>query len=187
MIPTLDGAPDGIATRHDRYPDAQIRAILKQARSIALVGASANPARPSYIVFKYLSERGYTVTPVNPGLAGQTLLGRPVVARLSELPGPVDMVEIFRNSAAAGPLVDEALALAEPPKVIWMQLGVRDDAAAARAEAAGLTVIMNRCPKIEYGRLSGEIGWTGVNSRILSAKKPQMARGGVQKRTIEGT
>ncbi|MFF8802491.1 MULTISPECIES: CoA-binding protein [unclassified Methylobacterium] len=187
MIPTLDGAPDGIATRHDRYPDAQIRAILKQARSIALVGASANPARPSYIVFKYLSERGYAVTPVNPGLAGQTLLGRPVVARLSELAGPVDMVEIFRNSAAAGPLVDEALALAQPPTVIWMQLGVRDDAAAARAEAAGLTVIMNRCPKIEYGRLSGEIGWTGVNSRILSAKKPQMARGGVQKRTIEGT
>ena len=172
---------------HDAYDPALIRRVLSQTRTIALVGASANPARPSYIVFKYLSERGYTVTPVNPGLAGQTLLGRPVVARLSELPGPVDMVEIFRNSAAAGPLVDEALALAEPPKVIWMQLGVRDDAAAARAEAAGVTVIMNRCPKIEYGRLSGEIGWTGVNSRILSAKKPQMARGGVQKRTIEGT
>ncbi|GAA0248517.1 hypothetical protein LNAOJCKE_0230 [Methylorubrum aminovorans] len=186
MIPTIDSAPEGIATRHDRYPDAQIRAVLKEARSIALVGASANPARPSYIVFKYLAERGYTVTPVNPGLAGQTLLGRPVIARLSDLTGPVDMVEIFRNSAAAGPLVDEALALPVPPKVIWMQLGVRDDAAAARAEAAGVTVIMNRCPKIEYGRLSGEIGWTGVNSRILSAKKPQMAKGGVQKRTIEG-
>lgn len=186
MIPTIDNAPDGIATRHDRYPDAQIRAVLKATRSIALVGASANPARPSYIVFKYLSERGYTVTPVNPGLAGQSLSGRPVIARLSELTGPVDMVEIFRNSAAAGPLVDEALALPVPPKVIWMQLGVRDDAAAARAEEAGVTVIMNRCPKIEYGRLSGEIGWTGVNSRILSAKKPVMAKGGVQKRTIEG-
>ncbi|ACB80579.1 CoA-binding domain protein [Methylorubrum populi BJ001] len=186
MIPTIDNAPDGIATRHDRYPDAQIRAVLKATRSIALVGASANPARPSYIVFKYLSERGYAVTPVNPGLAGQSLLGRPVIARLSELTGPVDMVEIFRNSAAAGPLVDEALALPVPPKVIWMQLGVRDDAAAARAEEAGVTVIMNRCPKIEYGRLSGEIGWTGVNSRILSAKKPVMAKGGVQKRTIEG-
>ncbi|CAO4140857.1 putative CoA-binding protein [Methylorubrum extorquens] len=187
MIPTIDDAPDGIATRHDRYPDAQIRAVLKEARSIALVGASANPARPSYIVFKYLAERGYTVTPVNPGLAGQTLLGRLVIARLSDLTRPVDMVEIFRNSAAAGPLVDEALALPVPPKVIWMQLGVRDDAAAARAEAAGITVIMNRCPKIEYGRLSGEIGWTGVNSRIISAKKPVMAKGGVQKRTIEGT
>ncbi|MFC6389361.1 CoA-binding protein [Methylorubrum zatmanii] len=186
MIPTLDSAPDGIATRHDRYPDTQIRAILRETRSIALVGASANPARPSYIVFKYLAERGYAVIPVNPGLAGQDLLGRRVVARLPDLTEPVDMVEIFRNSAAAGPLVDEALALPVPPKVIWMQLGVRDDAAAARAEAAGVTVIMNRCPKIEYGRLSGEIGWTGVNSRIISAKKPQMARGGVQKRTIEG-
>ena len=186
MIPTIDIAPEGIATRHDRYPDAQIRTVLREARSIALVGASANPARPSYIVFKYLSERGYAVTPVNPGLAGQSLLGRPVIARLSDLTGPVDMVEIFRNSAAAGPLVDEALALPVPPKVIWMQLGVRDDVAAARAEAAGVTVIMNRCPKIKYGRLSGEIGWTGVNSRILSAKKPQMAKGGLQKRTIEG-
>ncbi|CAO4167254.1 O-acetylhomoserine sulfhydrylase [Methylorubrum populi] len=186
MIPTLDSAPDGIATRHDRYPDAQIRAILRETRSIALVGASANPARPSYIVFKYLAERGYAVIPINPGLAGQDLLGHRVIARLPDLTEPVDMVEIFRNSAAAGPLVDEALALPVPPKVIWMQLGVRDDAAAARAEAAGVTVIMNRCPKIEYGRLSGEIGWTGVNSRIISAKKPQMARGGVQKRTIEG-
>nr|WP_171015434.1 CoA-binding protein [Methylobacterium sp. L1A1] len=185
MIPTLDGAPEGIATRHDRYPDARIREILRATRSIALVGASANPARPSYIVFKYLSERGYTVIPVNPGLAGQSLLGRPVMARLADLPGPVDMVEIFRNSAAAGPLVDEALALPARPKVIWMQLGVRDDAAASRAEAAGVAVIMNRCPKIEYGRLSGEIGWTGVNSRIISAKKPVMAKGGVQKRTID--
>ncbi len=185
MIPTLDGAPEGLSTRHDRYADARIREILKETHSIALVGASANPARPSYIVFKYLSERGYAVTPVNPGLAGQTLLGRPVVGRLADLPGPVDMVEIFRNSAAAGPLVDEALALPTPPKVIWMQLGVRDDAAAARAEAAGVAVIMNRCPKIEYGRLSGEIGWTGVNSRIISARKPVMAKGGVQKRTID--
>ncbi|MEH3119510.1 MAG: CoA-binding protein [Methylorubrum populi] len=186
MIPTLDSVPSGLATRHDRYPDAQIRAILKDTRTIALVGASANPARPSYIVFKYLAERGYAVSPVNPGLAGRSLLGRPVIARLSDLGEPVDMVEIFRNSTAAGPLVDEALALPVPPKVIWMQLGVRDDAAAARAEAAGVTVIMNRCPKIEYGRISGEIGWTGVNSRILSARKPQMAKGGLQKRTIEG-
>ncbi|GJD45172.1 hypothetical protein AFCDBAGC_3042 [Methylobacterium cerastii] len=184
MIPTLDQVPDGLATRHGRYADAHIRATLRATRTIALVGASANPARPSWIVLKYLLDRGYVVTPVNPGLAGQTLLGRPVVASLAELGEPVDMVEIFRNSAAAGGLVDEALALDPLPKTIWMQLGVRDDAAAARAEARGVTVIMNRCPKIEYGRLSGEIGWTGVNSRIISAKKPVLAGKGVQKFTI---
>ena len=183
MQPDLDSAPDGIATRHDRYADAHIRALLKTTRTVALVGASANPARPSYIVLKYLSERGYAMTPVNPGLAGQTLLGRPVLARLADLDGPVDMVEIFRASRVAGGIVDEALALPTPPRLIWMQLGVRDDAAAARAEARGITVIMNRCPKIEYGRLSGEIGWSGVNSRIISARKPTLAKG-FQKLTI---
>lgn len=126
---------DAPLAHHDRYPDAQIRALMKATRTIALVGASANPARPSYIVLKYLSERGYTVTPVNPGLAGQTLLGMTVISRLAELPGPVDMVEIFRNSIAADGLVDEALALPELPKLIWMQLGVRNDAAAARRGA----------------------------------------------------
>ena len=184
MQPDLDSAPDGIATRHDRYADAEIRRLLKATRTVALVGASANPARPSYIVLKYLSERGYAVTPINPGLAGQTLLGRPVLARLADLDGPVDMVEIFRASEVAGAFVDEALALPTPPTLIWMQLGVRDDAAAARAEARGVTVIMNRCPKIEYGRLSGEIGWSGVNSRIISAKKPTLAKG-FQKLTID--
>ncbi|MGU3541058.1 CoA-binding protein [Methylobacterium sp. A54F] len=184
MMPSLEQAPEGLATRHDRYPDATIRAILQDTRSIALVGASANPARPSWIVLKYLLDRGYAVTPVNPGLAGQELLGRRVVASLAELPGPVDMVEIFRNAEAAGPLVEAALGLDPAPKVIWMQLGVRNDAAAARAEARGLTVIMNRCPKIEYGRLSGEIGWTGVNSRVISARKPVLAGRGVQKLTI---
>jgi uncharacterized protein len=176
--------PEDLAARHAGYPDAAIRAILKDTRSIALVGASANPARPSWIVLKYLLDRGYDVTPVNPGLAGQDLLGRRVAATLAEVPGPLDMVEIFRNSAVAGSIVDEALALAPPPKVIWMQLGVRDAAAAARAEAQGVTVIMDRCPKIEYGRLSGEIGWTGVNSRILSARKPVLAARGVQRLTI---
>ncbi|HEV7439507.1 MAG TPA: CoA-binding protein [Methylobacterium sp.] len=184
-IPSLDHVPDGLSTPHDRYPDAEIRALLRQTRTVALVGASANPARPSWIVLKYLIDRGYVVTPVNPGLAGQTLLGRPVVASLSDLRAPVDMVEIFRNAEAAGPLVDEALALDPLPKVIWMQLGVRNDAAAARAEARGVTVVMNRCPKIEYGRLSGEIGWVGVNSRIISAKKPVLAGRGVQRLTIE--
>ena len=184
MIPTLDQVPDGLATRHSRYADSHIRTILRATRTVALVGASANPARPSWIVLKYLLDRGYAVIPVNPGLAGQTLLGRTVVASLGEIGEPLDMVEIFRNSAAAGGLVDEALALDPLPKTIWMQLGVRDDAAAARAEAKGITVIMNRCPKIEYGRLSGEIGWTGVNSRIISAKKPVLAAKGFQKLTI---
>ena len=165
------------------YPDAYIRAILTSVKTIAMVGASANTARPSYIVLKYLSERGFKVTAVNPGLAGNTILGAPVYARLSDVPGPIDMVDIFRNSAVAGAIVDEALALDPLPKVIWMQLSVRDDAAAERAAARGVKVVMNRCPKIEYGRLSGEIGWSGVNSRILSAKRPT-AGAGFQRLTL---
>ena len=172
------------ATEHEHYSDELIREIMKRVKTIALVGASNNPARPSYIVTKYLSERGFKVLPVNPGLAGHTIVGLPVYRSLADLPEPVDMVEIFRNSDAAGGITDEALAMPTPPSVIWMQLGVRNDAAAARAEARGIRVIMNRCPKIEYGRLSGEIGWQGINSRILSSKKPKMALKGVQKRTI---
>jgi predicted CoA-binding protein len=169
---------------HDSYPDDLIRSILNGVRTIALVGASNNPARPSYIVVKYLSERGYTIIPVNPGLAGQEILGLKVYASLKDIPVPLDMVEIFRNSTAAGPITDEALALDPLPRVIWMQLSVRNDEAAARAEARGVTVIMNRCPKIEFGRLSGEIGWQGINSRILSSKKPVMSAKGIQKRSI---
>ncbi|HYF53766.1 MAG TPA: CoA-binding protein [Salinarimonas sp.] len=170
---------------HDSYPDAYIRSILQGVRTVAIVGASINPARPSFIVVKYLAERGYEVIGVNPGLAGGTIAGCPVVARLADVGKPVDMVEIFRNSEAAGPVVDEALALEPKPRVIWMQLSVRNDEAAARAEAAGVQVVMNRCPKIEYGRLSGEIGWQGVNSRILSARKPQLSGKGFQKLTID--
>ncbi len=170
---------------HDTYPDDYIRSILKGVRTVAIVGASNNPARPSYIVTKYLAERGYDVVAVNPGLAGGEIVGRPVFARLADVDRPIDMVEIFRNSEAPGPIVDEALALAPRPKAIWMQLSVRNDAAAAKAEAEGIQVVMNRCPKIEYGRLSGEIGWQGVNSRILSAKKPQLAGKGFQKLTID--
>lgn len=176
--------PDQRLTHHDGYADSLIRDILKSVKRIALVGASSNEARPSWIVTKYLLDRGYDVVPVNPGLAGQMLFGRPVYGSLKEIPGPIDLVEIFRNSEAAGPITDEALALPTLPKVIWMQLSVRNDAAAARAEAKGLTVIMNRCPKIEYGRLSGEIGWQGINSRILSSKKPVLAGKGFQKLTI---
>ena len=168
---------------HERYEDSYIRGILSGVKSIALVGASANPARPSWIVLKYLSGRGYRMLPINPGLAGQSILGVPVSACLAQAPGPIDMVEIFRKSAVAGEIVDEALALDPLPGVIWMQLSVRDDAAAARAEAKGVKVVMNRCPKIEYGRLSGEIGWTGVNSRIISSRRTT-AGAGFQKLTL---
>ena len=169
---------------HDSYPDAYIKNILTTTKTLALVGASANPARPSFIVLKYLSERGYKVIPVNPGLAGQKIVGQEVVASLKDIREPLDMVEVFRNSEAAGPIVDEALTLVPKPKVIWMQLSVRNDEAAARAEAQGVMVVMNRCPKIEYGRLSGEIGWQGINSRIISSKKQVMSAKGFQKRLI---
>src|ERR687893_2393428 len=169
---------------HDGYPDQYIRDILKNVKTIALVGASNNEERPSWIVTKYLIDRGYDVIPINPGWGGREILGRPVYARLQDVPRPVDMVEIFRNSEAAGPITDEALGLDPRPKVIWMQLSVRNDAAAARAEAQGIQVVMDRCPKIEYGRLSGEISWQGVNSRIISSKKATLSGKGFQKLTI---
>ena len=169
---------------HDSYPDELIRSILKTTKTIAMVGASANEVRPSYFVLKYLLGRGYRMFPVNPGIAGTEILGAKVYGSLAQIPEPLDMVEIFRNSEAADGIVDEALALDPLPKVIWMQLSVRNDAAAARAEARGVQVIMNRCPKIEYGRISGEIGWTGVNTRMLSSKKPAMMKG-FQKFTID--
>ncbi|RDI59810.1 hypothetical protein DES45_10365 [Microvirga subterranea] len=169
---------------HDNYPNDYIRGILQSVKTIALVGASQNQARPSWIVMKYLLDRGYDVIPINPGLAGGELLGKKVYGRLSDIPHPVDMVEIFRNSEAAGPITDEALALDPLPKVIWMQLSVRNDAAAEKAEAKGLQVVMDRCPKIEFGRLSGEISWQGVNSRMLSAKKPVLAGKGFQKLSL---
>ena len=143
---------------HDSYSDDYIRDILASVKTIAMVGASANPARPSFFVLKYLAERGYAMAPINPGLAGQTIHGLPVYADLAAAPQPIDMVDVFRRNDAVGAVVDAALALPTPPKVIWMQLGVRDDAAAARAEARGVSVVMNRCPKIEYGRL---LGWAG--------------------------
>jgi predicted CoA-binding protein len=164
---------------HDTYSQDYISGILNSVRTIAMVGASANDVRPSFFVLKYLIAKGFTVYPVNPGQAGKEILGQHVYARLSDIPHPIDMVDIFRASDAVPGIVDEALTLDPLPKVIWMQLGVRNDEAAAKAEAAGLKVVMNRCPKIEYGKLSGEIGWNGVNSGVLSAKKPIM-RGGFQ-------
>src|SRR5712692_9665847 len=156
---------------HDAYPDSYIRGILNTVKTIAMVGISPKDNRPSYFAFKYLLERGYRMVPVNPGQAGKDILGQKVYARLSEIPEPVDMVDIFRASQHVLPVVQEALTLKARPNVIWMQLGVRNDEAAALAEAAGLQVVMNRCPKIEYGRLSSEIAWMGVNTRTISAKK----------------
>ncbi len=169
---------------HDHYADAAIKAILDGVKSIALVGASANTARPSFAVLRYMVAHGYRMFPVNPGLSGGRILDLPVHARLADVPEPIDMVDIFRNSEGAAEVVDEALALDSRPRVIWMQLTVRNDAAAAKAEAAGLKVVMNRCPKIEYGRLSGEIGWSGINSRVLSSKRPQLALSCVQRRRL---
>lgn len=163
---------------HENYSPDVIRNILQTVKTIALVGASANEVRPSYFVMKYLIDKGYDVIPVNPGLAGQQILGQTVYASLGDIPKPVDMVDIFRNSDAAGPITDEALALSPKPKVIWMQLSVRNDEAAARAEAAGLQVVMNRCPKMEYGKLSGEWAWVGGDSGIISSRKQSLHESG---------
>jgi len=162
---------------HDTYDNAYIAGILNSVKTVAMVGASANDVRPSFFVLKYLLNKGFSVFPVNPGHAGKEILGRMTYAKLADIPEPIDMVDIFRASTAVPPIVDQALALDPLPKVIWMQLTVRNDEAAAKAEAAGVKVVMNRCPKIEYGRLSGEIGWNGVNSGVLSSKKPIMRSG----------
>ncbi|CAN7544250.1 CoA-binding protein [Mesorhizobium amorphae] len=162
---------------HDSYDNAYIGGILNSVKTIAMVGASPNDVRPSFFVLKYLLAKGFSVFPINPGHAGKEILGRTVYARLADLPEPIDMVDIFRGSAAVPGVIEEVLRLDPLPKVLWMQLGVRNDEAAARAEAAGMKVVMNRCPKIEYGKLSGEIGWTGVNSGVLSSKKPLMRQG----------
>ena len=162
---------------HDRYDDSYISGILNSVRRVAIVGASANDVRPSYFVAKYLIDKGFEVYPVNPGQAGREILGRMTYAKLADVPVPIDMVDIFRPSAAVPAIVDEVLALDPLPQVIWMQLTVRHDEAAAKAEAAGIKVVMNRCPKIEYARLSGEISWNGVNSGTISSKKPLMRQG----------
>lgn len=162
------------AVDHEAYTDDYLRGILRRVRTIAMVGASPNWNRPSYFAMKYLQHKGYRVIPVNPTAAGQAILGEKVYASLKDIPEPVDMVDVFRSSAAAGPITDDAIAIGA--KVVWMQLGVRNDEACRRAEAAGLTVVMNRCPKIEYGRLHGELSWSGINSGIISAKRPKMRR-----------
>jgi predicted CoA-binding protein len=170
---------------HDGYSDSYIRGILNTVKTIAMVGASEKENRPSYFAFKYLLERGYHMIPVNPGHAGETMLGQKIYARLSDIPEPIDMVDIFRASQYALSIVQEVLTLKPRPQVIWMQLGIRNDEAAALAEANGMKVVMNRCPKIEYGRLSSEIAWIGVNTRTLSSKKAPI--GGLQRMSLNRT
>ena len=171
--------------RYPPYPDALVARILRSVKTIAMVGASPTEVRPSYLAMKYLSDKGFTIVPINPAAVGKQILGQKVYAKLSDVPPPVDMVDIFRNSEAAGPITDEVIANKDRlgTRILWMQLGVINEEAAKRAEAAGLTVIMNRCPKIEYGRLSGEIGWYGVNRRTIDNRKhASFSSGGALKR-----
>ena len=172
---------------HESYDDSYIRGILNSVKTIAMVGVSAKDSRPSYFAFKYLLERGYRMIPVNPGFADKDLLGQKAYARLADIPEPVDMIDIFRASAFALPIVEEALKMQPRPRVVWMQLGVRNDAAAALAEQNGMKVVMNRCPKIEYGRLSSEISWMGVNSRTLTSKRAQISGRGIQRMSLNRT
>ncbi len=152
------------------YADETIRRILTEVRTIAVVGVSPNPVRPSYYVARYLGLKGFRVIPVNPGHAGETLFGETVRGSLSEIGEPVDMVDIFRRSEHVGPIVDEALAAFPALRVIWMQIGVENPEAAARAEARGVTVIQNRCPKIEYQRLFGELRMGGFATGVISSR-----------------
>ena len=154
---------------HADYGDAYLAGILAQVRTIAIVGASPSWNRPSYFAMKYLQDKGYRTVPVNPRAAGETILGELCYAELRDVPQPVDMVQVFRKSEEAGPIAEDAIAIGA--KVLWLQLGVYNGAAAERAEAAGLQVVMNRCPKIEYMRLYGEIGRQGVNSNVITSKR----------------
>ena len=162
---------DNSKMNHDAYSDNYIREILNGVKSIAMVGASPVNVRPSYFAFKYLAQRGYDMIPVNPGHVGKSLLGKPFVASLLDIGRPVDMVEIFRNSSHIMPVVDEALRMTPLPKVIWMQLGVIHEAAAERARAAGLEVVMDRCMKIEHARFFGGLNTLGMNTAVISARK----------------
>ena len=155
--------------KHDDYDDKYIISVLNDAKTVAMVGASPNWNRPSYFAMKYMQKKGFRVIPVNPGVAGQEILGETVMASLDEIDEPIDMVDIFRNSEAAGPITDDAIKAGA--KIIWMQLGVQNDNAAKRAEDAGLRVVMNRCPKIEYARLYGELSWNGINSHVITSKR----------------
>ena len=157
---------------HDSYEDKYILDVLKDAKIVAMVGASANWNRPSFFAMKYMQQKGFRVIPVNPGIAGKEILGETVVASLDEIQEPIDMVDIFRNSEAAGAVTDDAIKAGA--KIVWMQLGVRNNEAAKRAEDAGLRVVMDRCPKIEFARLNGELSWHGINSHVISSKRRKL-------------
>jgi predicted CoA-binding protein len=171
-IKSTDGDPLVYLPRHDYYPDDLLRGILSRIRTFAMVGASTQWRRPSFYAMKYLSKKGYRVIPINPARAGEEILGETVYGSIADYPGHLDMVDIFRTSEEAYEITEEVIANKDDKgiKVLWMQLTVRNDKAAELAEQAGLTVIMNRCPKIEFARLSGELSWSGINSRIISAK-----------------
>lgn len=157
---------------HESYDDSYIKGILKDVKIVAMVGASTNWNRPSYFAMKYMQTKGFRVIPVNPGSAGQELLGETIRANLDEIEESIDMVDIFRNSEAAGPITDQAIEIGA--KVVWMQFGVVNPEAAERAEAAGLRVVMDRCPKVEYARLNGELSWNGFNSKVISSKRRKL-------------
>jgi predicted CoA-binding protein len=168
-----------------QYDDRLIKSILRGVKTIAMVGASGNEIRPSYFAMMYLLNKGYKIIPVNPGMAGKEILGQTVYASLKDVPAPVDMIDIFRESQHAPTIVAEALAEKDRLgfKYVWMQLGVISAEAAKMAEDAGLTVIMNRCPKIEHGRFSGEMGWLGINRKVIDNRKPMLfGKGGSLKR-----
>ena len=158
------------------YPDSLIRKILAETKTIAMVGASQDWVRPSNFAMKYLQQKGYKVVPINPGKAESIINGELCYSELREAPGQIDMVDIFRRSTAAGKIVDQVIEQKNDKaiKTIWMQLGVVDLAAAKKAQKAGLTVIMDRCPKIEFGRLNYELSWCGINSGIISSKRPRL-------------
>jgi predicted CoA-binding protein len=187
LMTAAPGASAPAAIDHDNYSDSYIRGILNTVKTIAMVGISPKDNRPSYFAFKYLKERGFRMIPVNPGQAGKDILGEKVYAKLSDIPEPVDMVDVFRASQHALSVVEEALTMTPRPRVIWLQLGVRNDEAAKLAEDNGMKVVMNRCPKIEYGRLSSEIAWMGVNTRTLSSKKAKILGGGIQRMSLDRT
>jgi predicted CoA-binding protein len=171
-IKSTDGHPLVYLPRHDYYSDELLRGILSKVRTFALVGASSNWKRPSSYAMKYLSKKAYRVIPITPARAGDEILGEQVYGSIADYPGQLDMVDIFRTSEEAYDITKDVIANKDDKgiDVLWMQLTVRNDKAAELAEEAGLTVVMNRCPKIEFARLSGELSWSGINSKIISAK-----------------
>ena len=148
-----------------------LRRILRESRVVAMVGLSADWFRPSYFAAKYLQEHGYRVIPVNPRYAGKQVLGETCYRSLREIPCKVDVVDVFRRTEDVAPIADDALAIGA--KVLWQQIGVKNEASAAKAQAAGLDAVMDRCMKIEHGRLFGGLNWVGVNTRVISAKRPR--------------